>query len=266
MKLKYYILIAVCVVILILIFLFYLVYWSSVIPSHINSYQFYHLLLLSFSSFITLCAVLVALFKDNIIGAFKFPVIKICERDPNFVIENKKEIEKAEKKGEITTIAESYETFITVKNDGNDIAKDCTIQIKKIEYQGAGVINYTQLEQIQNEYLSWNGVNSNNITIHAHLDAVVSVIKLKRDETSTTPGDAESSPSLLLAGSSVINKKYKNGKWKVTLILTCGNGSVRNFELEITWDGAWQPRLQELTGYSVREIVKNKKKTKDKEN
>jgi|GEM_PF-4165296 len=229
-------------------------------PGQITTYQFYEIFVKSMAALFTLAAVIVALFKEGIISIVKYVELEIEPRDVDFLFENLTRKEQSiSNSSQLTPIlqkAESYETFLVVKNYGNKIAEGCTIQVEEILFEGESFVNHENIDVSNGNFLTWNSNSQKEISIYPNNKAIISVLKIVFIESNSTPGNAQSKQAQLKIGDFSVNDDYTNGSWTVTFILCSKNSKIQRFKLKIRWNGDWHPRMIELKKILTIEKVK----------
>lgn len=235
-------------VLLYFLFLHFKIYVSKV---PITTYQFYDLVIKIIAAILTLSAVIVALFKESLISAFRYVDLKIENRDHECIHEV---INPAAD----PPVAESYETILKVSNIGNILAERCSIKVTDIKFKNNPDIE-TSIDVYESTPIVWNN-QKEEIDIHSENYNSVTAITLSTDENLTVPGQNQGQNAKLIIGGIPIPNENTNGKFEVTFELQCSNHKVIKFKLFVAWNGEWRSRSSDIKGcYSVKitpEIIK----------
>lgn len=124
----------------------------------LNKGEYYRLLISIISAVITFCAVLVALFKDDLRELWKKPIIQFSTPD-EMTIEDLNSSLESETANDIP-ISNRYISRIEVKNVGNMPALNAEIYLDKLEYIPKDSTISQSLE-CSGSALKWNGISFN---------------------------------------------------------------------------------------------------------
>lgn len=214
--------------------------------------EYYRLVVAIVSAFMTLLAVIVALFKDDFRELWKRPKIEFCE-PTQMTIEDTSSSENSETEND-TIKAQRYLSRIEVYNRGNLPALNSEIYLEKLEFTP---IDSTIAQAIESSSsaLEWNGYESNSIAIPPGGKKLIEIVKITAPVKLTTPdSDDPKEPSKLIIGNITNKKEHAKGKWTATFTLYAQNIKPISFEIEIEWNGVWKNRLTEFN--QIYKIVK----------
>lgn len=235
----------------IVLFVFCFFYFKNLI-SHtpIVTFQFYQLVIMVISAILTLTAVAVALFKDQMYSWFKYAELSILNRDPNFISENIiEEKSNSSQNSAQTPVAESYECVLHILNKGNKLAEGCTIQLTHLKQTGDGIAHESVLDTSNCLPLTWNNSSKDEILIYPKSKGIVSVVKMNLDAKGVpgSEGNAQSIPAILsIGGINVKTPDRSNSTWTATFVLCSKQTNLFEYKLEIIWNGSWKSRLTEI--------------------
>lgn len=177
-----------------------------------------------FSAIFTFLAVVVALFKDEIVGNFKRADVRsevLCDTVEEFL---------NEAQGDKDPSVAKYFNHLVLKNMGNINAQDCELSVDCMSFQGKNdlrpmPINYQRkkvlLDGLERTYIPLNGGKR-----EAELVEI----------TATEDPNGNKKTQLLIAGNPVL---VKDGTWTVTFCLNMSNASVKYLKFSIRWNGKW---------------------------
>lgn len=177
-----------------------------------------------FSSIFTLLAVVVALFKDEIVGNFKsveLDVAPICD-----TIEVSYDESMAE---EDPTISKYYNNVI-FNNQGNINALGCELQVENIEFKGPSDLHQRKIT-FSKKKVMLGGQEQSYIPKNGG-KRETSLIEIMTSE------DPEGNKKIQL---SIAENQVqpKAGLWIVEYCLNMSNANIRHYKFQIEWDGKW---------------------------
>lgn len=177
-----------------------------------------------FVALFTLFAVIVALFKDEIVGNFKSVDVDID------VLSDTVEEYLNESQGNSDPTVSKFFNQMVFKNKGNVNALDCELLLEKISFKSQTdllprPINITKSKVLiggqDRTYIPKNG---------GHREADLIEIMATEDP------DGNKKTQLLIADNPVPSKA---GTWTVECCLNMSNASIKHCQFEIVWDGNW---------------------------
>lgn len=210
----------------------------------IGKAEYYRLTISIISALITFCAVLVALFKDDLREYWKKPIIK------TFLSENPTtEIFSENSQTNSSTdalIANLYITKLEVENKGNLSALNTEIILEKLTFKEKDT-DIIQNIDCSGKPLDWNGSESNSITLPVGAKKTITILNIYAPQKVSKPdGKTSKEPSKIIIGDMICNKDHSKGKWIATFTIYAQNHNPTRFSLEIEWTGIWKPRLTEF--------------------
>lgn len=177
-----------------------------------------------FGVLFTLCAVIVALFKDEIVGNFK----KV-DVSANMLYDTVEECTN-ESQGDADPMVEKYYNQIIFKNEGNVNALDCELLVEKMFFKGRSEVNPHKID-ISNKKIQIGGQERTYIPKNGgHREAnIIEIV------SSANPNGNETS-QLIIANNTV---PVRDGTWTVDCCLNMSNATIKHYQIEIVWDGKW---------------------------
>lgn len=175
------------------------------------------------SSIFTLAAVIVALFKDEIVGNFKSVQVKaepMCNTIEEYLIEN---IE-----GE--PLVSKYYNQIIFTNSGNINALDCELLVERISFKGLGDV-HPQTINVSKKKVALGGQEKTYIPKNGG-SRESSLI----DITVSEDPNGNKKTQLLIAENQVPSKA---GTWTIEYCLNMSNATIQHYSFELFWDGHW---------------------------
>lgn len=210
----------------------------------IGKAEYYRLLISIISAFITFCAVLVALFKDDLREYWKKPIIKTSLGN-NPTTEIFSESSQTNSSTD-PLIANSYITKVEVVNQGNLSALSTEIILEKLTFKEKDT-DILQNIDCSGKPLNWNGSDSNSITLPVGAKKTITILNIFAPEKVSKPdGQTSKEPSKIIIGDITCSKEHIKGKWEATFTIYAQNHKPTRFTLEIEWTGIWKTRLTEF--------------------
>ena len=191
-------------------------------------------------------AVVVALFKDEIVAKSKEPKLSIELTNDNSFIEDKLEGNNEEESTQQHIVVSNYLLKLKVVNSGKSLAKDCEIIIEKT-YYGKDKDALKIIDNGDSKELKWKN-NKDQINIKPFGDyAYTDFIRIS--SPANTPKQLETNvntigQSLLWFGNNLI--KNKSGWYKLCVLVTSSNAQAAKKEVVFWWSGKWQERINEF--------------------
>lgn len=210
----------------------------------IGKAEYYRLLISIVSAFITFCAVLVALFKDDLREYWKKPTIKVSmSNSPTTEIFS----DNAQTNSSTDPlIASNYITKIDIENTGNLAALSTEIILEKLFFTEKDT-NIQQNIECSGKPINWNGTESTSITLPVGAKKSITILNISAPEKTSKPdGQSSREPSNIIVGENKCNKDHNKGKWVATFTIYAQNYKPTSFEIEFEWNGLWKPRLTEF--------------------
>lgn len=177
-----------------------------------------------FATLFTLSAVVVALFKDEIVGNFK----KV-DVSAKMLCDTVEECSN-ESQGDVDPTVEKFYNQIIFTNEGNVNALDCELLVEKMFFKGRSEVNPHKID-ISNKKILISGQERAYIPKNGgHREAnIIEIV------SSANPNGNETS-QLTIANNTV---PVKNGTWTVDCCLNMSNATIKHYQIEIVWDGKW---------------------------
>ncbi len=205
--------------------------------------EFFYYTVTAIGVFATVLTVIVALFKDDLIGLFKR--VKL---DINLSGSNKLQEDIEDNDG--TKKASKYYSTAIIENSGNIHADNCELYIDRIVHISDSKSNILLSES---KPLEWAG-KRDRIYIPSQGKIPLHLFELLPAQKNSTPGAEDgkvenSHVKLSLYGfSNIVVEEGVKGEWKCTYsIHSSSMQKPIKFEVTITWNGAWEDRLSEMS-------------------
>lgn len=207
--------------------------------------EYYRLLISIISAFITLSAVIVALFKDDFREQWKRPKIDFSIPS-KITIEDQNPSENADSDN---IKVNKYISRIEVHNSGNLPALNAEIYLDKLEFIPADS-TIPQIIEPSAGAIEWNGSESTSIIIPPGAKKLINIVEITAPEKFSTP-DSEKThkPANLIVGKIFNTNEQEKGKWIAKFSLYAQNHKATSFEIEIEWNGLWKNRLTEFNNH-----------------
>lgn len=177
-----------------------------------------------FVAIFTLLAVIVALFKDEIVGNFKSVEVNVD------VLSNTVEECLNESQGDDDPTVAKFYNQIIFKNTGNINALDCELLLEKISFKA-------QTDLISHPI----NISKNKVLIGGQERTYIPKNGGKREADlieimASEDPNGNKKTQLLIANNTVPSKA---GTWTVECCLNMSNASIKHCQFEIIWDGNW---------------------------
>ncbi|CEN46481.1 exported hypothetical protein [Capnocytophaga canimorsus] len=207
--------------------------------------EYYGLVISVISAVITFCAVIVALFKDDLREYWKKPKIKISMPDKNTIEEFNKDSESSSSSN-TALIASKYISKVEIENIGNLATLNTEIILESLRFCEKESSIWQEIECF-GKPLEWNGMETTNVTLPVGAKKVLNIVSITAPEQISKPDSStEKSPSRIIIGGVENNKEYKKGKWEAKFQIYAQNHKPTPFTIEMEWNGIWKTRLTEF--------------------
>lgn len=177
-----------------------------------------------FGAFFTLLAVIVALFKDEIVSNFKS-----VDVNEELLSDSVEEYLNEDQGGGDPTVAKFYNQVI-FKNNGNVNALDCELTVESISFKGVNDLHSMPVSVAKRKVLLGGQERT-----YIPKDGGKRETDLFEIMSSEDP-DGNKKTQVLVANNSV---SAKAGTWIVEYCITMSNASVKHSKFEISWNGEW---------------------------
>lgn len=202
------------------------------------------------SSFITVLAMIVALFKEDIRGFFVRPKLNLSK--------DNKLNESTQKLGLNNIEAINYFYKAYVNNSGNVPAKEVEVYLNNLKYKKNGHQNYMDIE-VDGIALTWKNSESKQIMIPRNSKKSLTLFKIIPPSEVSTPDQPPSNSSnqpKLQIGTNEYSVELESAEWLMLFSIYSDNAKPLHISLAINWNGRWESRLTEMnTHLSVTEEV-----------
>ena len=212
----------------------------------LTSGEYYYYTITTFGVFATFLTVIVALFKDDIIGLFKRVRFKF-----NFM-ENK-ELHEETENIQGTKRATKYYSVSNLTNIGNISADNCKLFIDRIIFNADNRSDIILAESKSISLLD----SKERLYIPSQGKIPLHLFELLRPQKSSTPDGQQNDtpPKLKILGHPDINVD-KGGEWKCSYSFHSSSmQKPQRFEVKISWDGNWEDRLTEMVSNLKIELI-----------
>lgn len=209
----------------------------------LNKSEYYRFIVSIISAFITFCAVLVALFKDDLREYWKRPRLILSE-PTQITIEGFNDVETESTNRAL--VANKYISRIEIQNSGNISSVNTELLIEKLEFKAK---DSTIIQEIEcyGKSLPWNGSDSTTMVLPAGVKRLIDIVFITVPEKISKPDSSTvTSPSKISIGGITNHVEKNNGTWIATFGLYSQNHSLVTFKVEIEWSGIWKSRLAEF--------------------
>ncbi|WP_312297813.1 MULTISPECIES: hypothetical protein [Chryseobacterium] len=211
----------------------------------LNKAQYYQFIVSIIAASITSCAVLVALFKDDLREYWKRPKIRvIMSKDKHTTEEFNTSSESGSSSDPL--IAGKYISKVEIENIGNLAALNTEIILEKLEYKEKDT-SIVQNIECSGKPLNWNGLDTTNITLPVGAKKTICIVSITAPEKISKPdGQTNKVPSKIAIGEVESNKDQNKGTWTAVFTIYAQNYKPTSFIIEMEWTGIWKTRLTEF--------------------
>lgn len=212
----------------------------------IKSNDYYNLIIQGIAASVTLLAVIIALFREEIRRWWEFVRIEYSVPEDKFEEVINPTIGNPSDGDSQPIEAEKYLCAIEVINSGTISAHSSEIILESASYKSNDSHTVQPLE-ITGRPLKWGTSGDLQITIPPKGKKKVAIFELIPPNSVSSPGGEESvrAPQLNISG--VNSKLYEvSGVWSASYLIYSSNSKPRRFSIEIKWNGQWQRRLTEM--------------------
>lgn len=219
----------------------------------LNKSEYYRFVVSLIAAFITLCAVIVALFKDDLREYWKRPILDFFEPTEMTIEEFNTNSESGSSTDNL--VANKYISRIEIKNNGNLPSINTEIFIEKLEFKEKDT-NIIQTIECYGKPLEWNGTESTSMILPVGAKKLIDITKITAPEKVSRPdSQTTKNPSKIIIGGIENNKEQTKGTWYATFGLYAQNHKPISFKIEMEWTGIWKPRLTEFkTQYQIKKV------------
>ena len=227
----------------------------TIVSKDISVNDLYTRIISVIGTVVTLMAVFVALFKEDIRKLWDKADLSICFRDDNVlneILDN--ETSSSNYK------AKKYETVLQIKNQGSLAAKSCEIYLERLQFKSSA---YPSLQDIPltGQPLNWHNNPNTAILIPATGKATVPILEIISPESQAVPteqaGNVVPMPKIRI-GDTESPSIYSNGTWTAKFIVYSENASPIEHIISVTWNNRWEHRLAEMSKcVTIQSQVKN---------
>ena len=212
---------------------------------------FMRITIMVLSSLVTVLAMIVALFKEDIRGIFIKPKLDLNK-------ENKLN-EVTQRTGQNNVEAMSYHYTTFVHNTGNIPAKEVEVYLTSLKHKKNSEQNYKEIE-IDSIPLTWKNSESKQIMIPRNSRKSLILFQILPPSDVSTPDQPPpnaSNQSQIQIGTNKYSVDVENAEWNVLFSIYADNAKPINIRLTISWNGKCESRLTEMnTQISVKEEIK----------
>lgn len=191
-----------------------------------------------FGSIGTLSAVIVALYKEELMRWVNSPDLELSLIGNGLVANNDSQVGDA---------PDIYECSIRIINKGTSIATGCKAFVNVLRYNRNR--NRDRLKpdnKVQNKkQLLWT---SGNVDIPVDIPSDIMLFQITNPNKLGTPqtGSVIQNPKIEFNGYQLGKSKSEKGLWEIEYYITMKRGNVCKFLLIIDWDGSWSDNEEDM--------------------
>ncbi|RGX12135.1 hypothetical protein [Bacteroides ovatus] len=183
----------------------------------------------------TMMAVVVALSKEAIMKWLYSPSLEISLVD-NGVTENIPDTQKV-------PVATSFECLACIDNKGSLAALGCRVYVSDIKH-GKNKANVKSIKNLKSKQLQWT---SSGVDVPIGIPSKIRLFEVINPNSIGTPGENSSEkPRILFNGLELKNNQSEKGYWIIEYYISCRNGKVSKFSLNVEWNGEFKSRTTDM--------------------
>nr|WP_314370514.1 hypothetical protein [uncultured Acinetobacter sp.] len=243
---------AVGIILLILLIYFSGSFYEQYKSSIKEDEAFMRITIMVISSLVTVLAMIVALFKEDIRGLFIKPKLDLSK--------DNKLNEVTQRLGQNNVEAMNYHYTTYVQNTGNIPAKEVEVYLTSLKHKKNNEQSYKDIE-IDSIPLTWKNSESKQIMIPRNSRKSLILFQVLPPSNVSTPDQPPpnaSNQSQIQIGTNKYSVDVETGEWDVVFSIYADNAKPINIHLTINWNGTWESRLTEMnTHLSVKEEIKH---------
>lgn len=230
--------------------IFFIISFDLSLTNTMTVYEKWTLLVTSISSFGTILAVIVALFKEEIISLYKKANLAIgVEEELGFV-----EVIQEDTSESSNPSADRYELIIPIINKGKLPARGCEIELESFKIKNSDSLKFVDYN-LNKHCFEWNDAQANsNIVIKSTSVRKFTIFTIKSPdaklEVLDKAGDSsKDSYPIIRVGSSNIKPSTPSSQYQLECCILSDNGKPNRFVITIKLTHQWRPRLTEMNQY-----------------
>jgi len=219
------------------------------IVAYVDTHEpFVRIWIMVVSSILTVVAMGVALFKEDIRGCFVKPLITISE--------NNKLEETTRKTANGVIEAVEYFYKIRVSNIGNLAANKIEVYLESLLCKRDDINEASDIET-DGIPLKWSSSDLTQIMIPVHSTKSIVLFKLLPQEMESTPDQKQAKnigKTRLIIGEKIYPIDPVKCIWNLSYSIYSDNLKPTRIKITLEWNGSWHPRLTEMSKvFSVTE-------------
>ena len=225
-----------------------------IVSRELSINDFYTRVISIIGTCVTLLAVFVALFKEDIRKIWDKAALEVAFKEGisfSEVLDN-------EAIGNNTYRAKKYETALVVNNKGSQAAKSCEIFLESLQFKSAAFATAQDI-QLNGKPLKWNNNSNSSILIPATGKAHVSVIEVLSSESQViNAGEANAGnqqPKIRI-GDTESPAEFTNGTWTARFKIYSENAVPIEHMIQIQWNCRWENRITEMGRHLQIKVIK----------
>lgn len=186
----------------------------------------------------TLAAVVVALYKEELMRWLNSPDLEYALIEGGLVANND---------SQVGAVPDNYECSVRISNKGTTIATGCKAYVHSLKFNKNR--NHERLKpdnKVQNKkQLMWT---SSNVDIPVDIPSDIMLFQILNPNKIGTPqsGNANQNPKIELNGYQLTKDKSEKGLWEIEYYITMKSGNVSKFLLTVDWDGSWSDNEEDM--------------------
>lgn len=196
----------------------------------------------------TLCATLVALFKEDLIGLIRSAKLRSCFRDKESWSELTVQEQSNDGSGAGGSIvAKRYELVVAIVNDGKVAAKGCHVFLERLTFHQKGTTAAKQVF-VADPATNWLNRPGEVITLPRGSRAFLALVAIDSPDSSLVEASAAqvSARPKLTIGRHEFGDAECSGVYVAEFAVHSENAGSLPFTIQFEWTGGWDRRLSEM--------------------
>lgn len=184
----------------------------------------------------TMFAVIVALFKEEIIKRIYKPTLKVTLCDEGGLYENINRTNGNELNNEVG----SYICFVKIENISNVLARQCYVKVCGCKYFQDGSKKANEKRMAQNNLKYEN----QPFDLRYGYPVQIKLFEIKNPKIMGTPQNNDYTPTIWFNGVRLSNEKRRKGRWIIEYLISVENGPAQALSLIVDWNGKFCSRAK----------------------
>lgn len=189
----------------------------------------------------TALAVVVALFKEDILQIFHSPELSIEKYSQGII-----PIVKVDGK----SAGESYyKCEMKINNIGTDNARNCSLVMSRFLYNVSRMGGESLSEWDDRQIRRVMEIGEKNNQIVSGLDARIELFRINNPLSSSTPSGGENKAYIVFPQTELDDEIASESNFEIDYEIRADNASPLKFHISVEWAGRWYDSVSEMSGF-----------------